>query len=56
MTLVFALRSAKITNKDDVVKVLMTDEPESAAVRQERNIVDPVDDDTIVARDHFHLS
>ena len=36
--IVFALRCAKVTNKDDVVKVLVSDDPESIEVRKQRDI------------------
>ena len=45
--LVFAIRCASVTTKDDVVKVLSSDEPESVETRKQRDVVEPVDDDSI---------
>ena len=45
--LFFALRCARVTNKDDVVKVLVSDDPESIEVRKQRDIQEPVVDDSI---------
>ena len=45
--IVFALRCAKVTDKEDVVKVLVSDDPESIEVRKQRDIQEPVVDDSI---------
>ena len=45
--IVFALRCAKVTSKDEVVKALVSDDPESVEVRKQRDIQEPVVDDSI---------
>ena len=45
--LVFALRCASVTAKDDVIKLLSCDDPESVEIRKQRNVEEPVDDDSI---------